>query len=215
MSCNGPHYNPNPTREWSRTTHRLLFDYSAHDPNKIIESPLTGKPISIAKLEQALAVLRKGNILQYKKNTNSTKSELYALKMRNNYTRTGTHATQGQTYTNSNTKKLYQEGAVYTAVSVKPPDSCINKFDINSETKYSMLTGGSLVSGTRHNVCTGEIVHAPPAKQCFINSASDVPGKPIFLCWNSKLKPWNPKSTYNMSNSGNKWPTNAKLATNK
>jgi len=92
MSCLGPNYNPIPPREWYRY-----------------------KPACINQLQNpgvadayTLAVLYKGNILQYKKNSASiTKNQRYSQIARGAWTnRTTTWASQTQTYTNPNTKSL-------------------------------------------------------------------------------------------------------------
>lgn len=87
MSCLGPYYNPNPTREW--------FRYENRCPDKYILSTYQYK---------------KGNILQYKGNSsNLTKNQRYSQIAKGMWTnRTKSWATQSDKYTNPNTNYLKQ-----------------------------------------------------------------------------------------------------------
>lgn len=71
--------------------------------------------------------------------------------------------------------------------------------------------GGSLVCSVQENLCTGETVTTN--SQLFFNptSDSDVPGPIRELFWNDGVQTWYPRQRYIMTNSGNKWPTNAVL----
>jgi len=109
MSCLGPNYNPVPPREWAR-----------------YNTPCTSGTISISPFEAYnLAVLAKGNILQYKNNSaNITKQQRYAQIARGKWTnRTTTWASQTQTTTNPNVKSLKRNG--YTGSA----DGINTKFD--------------------------------------------------------------------------------------
>lgn len=90
MSCLGPNYNPVPPREWAR-----------------YNTPCTLGSISPFEAYN-LAVLAKGNILQYKNNSATiTKQQRYAQIAKGAWTnRTTTWASQTQTYTNPNTASL-------------------------------------------------------------------------------------------------------------
>lgn len=91
----GPSYNPDPTKEWTR------FENSCVYPVNL--------PISISPKEaHRLAMLYKGNILQYKNNSsNITKSQKYGQIAKGSWTnRNTTWATQSQSYTNPNTQSL-------------------------------------------------------------------------------------------------------------
>ena len=96
MSCLGPTYNPQPPREWSRFS----------TPCTTIISSIT--PETAYKL----ALLAKGNVLQYKKNSsNITKNQRYSQIARGSWTnRNTTWATQSDTYTNPNTNSLKRNG---------------------------------------------------------------------------------------------------------
>ena len=109
MSCLGPNYNPNPPRLWSRVENNCIFqNENDYDPNELIYVPALKRYVTAGNLNFQLAVLRKGNILQYKKNSsNITKNQRYAQIARGNWTnRTTTWATQTETYTNPNTNML-------------------------------------------------------------------------------------------------------------
>lgn len=71
--------------------------------------------------------------------------------------------------------------------------------------------GGSLVCSVQENVCTGE-TKATKSQQLFNpTSDSDVPGPIQELFWNDGTQTWYPRQRYVMTNSANKWPTNAVL----
>jgi hypothetical protein len=96
MSCLGPTYNPQPPREWSR-----------------FSTPCTALTSSVTpQTAYNLAMLAKGNVLQYKKNSsNITKNQRYSQIARGSWTnRNTTWATQSATYTNPNTSSLKRNG---------------------------------------------------------------------------------------------------------
>lgn len=107
MSCLGPNYNPQPPREWSRFENTCAYE---------------DNPISLGKAYE-LEVLRKGNILQYKKNSaNITKQQRYSQIARGMWTnRTTTFATQTQTFTNPNTKNFRRSNFTnYNTLTLAP-----------------------------------------------------------------------------------------------
>ena len=98
MPCLGPNYNPNPPREWYRFENQCAYS----------NTPLNFRNGGAYQLE----VLKKGNILQYKKNSaNLTKRQRYAQIARGLWTNNKiTWATQSQTYTNPNIGSLKRVG---------------------------------------------------------------------------------------------------------
>jgi hypothetical protein len=70
---------------------------------------------------------------------------------------------------------------------------------------------GNLVCGTQENICTGELIRQPTDIICHPTTDSDVPGPIMELCWNDGNPTWYPRQRYVMTNSANKWPTNAIL----
>ena len=119
MSCLGNKYNPVPTKEWYRYENRCTYDTTP--PNgTIVYVPLLKQYVSSDVLAYELAVLKKGNILQYKKNSaDITKSQRYAQIAKGSWTnRNTTWATQGVSYTNPNTTSLKRIN--YSDVVVNP-----------------------------------------------------------------------------------------------
>jgi len=102
MSCLSPNYNPIPPREWSRFENPCAYS-NVDVPNN-------------AAGAYKLAVLKKGNVLQYKKNSaNITKMQRYSQNAKGAWVnRTTTWATQSQIYTNPNTNSLRR--ANYTRI---------------------------------------------------------------------------------------------------
>jgi hypothetical protein len=94
MSCLGKKYNPVPTKEWYRFENQCVYNTQS-----------LGSIIKNKKLAYEIAVLDKGNVLQYKKNSsNLTKNQRYSQIARAAWAnRKKTWATQTQTYTNPDT----------------------------------------------------------------------------------------------------------------
>lgn len=74
-----------------------------------------------------------------------------------------------------------------------------------------IANGGSLVCNVTQNICTGEILKVTETNQCFLTTASDVPGRPVLLCYNDNLPTVYPKSRLTYPDAGGKWPQGAKL----
>jgi hypothetical protein len=111
MSCLGPGYNPIPPREWSR-----------------FENPCAYSNIDVPQNAAAayrIAVLKKGNVLQYKNNSaNITKRQRYAQIAKGAWVnRTTTWATQTQVYTNPNTNSLKRANYVNLDTNTLLPTS--------------------------------------------------------------------------------------------
>jgi len=108
MSCLGPNYNPVPTREWSRFENNCAYNPIGVNANGLVYVPYLEQYIPESQLGHALAVLKKGNILQYKKNSsNLTKMQKYAQIAKGNWTnRTTTWASQSESVSIPNTKSL-------------------------------------------------------------------------------------------------------------
>ena len=98
MSCFGTTYNPTITRTWSRI-----------------------KPVCMQEPDYVLNEQRKGDVLQYKKNSlNITKQQRYAKIARGKWiNRNTTWASQSETSTNPNTKSLMRVN--YTGTPYCPP----------------------------------------------------------------------------------------------
>lgn len=119
MSCLGNKYNPQPTREWYRYENRCTYDTSTAN-GTVVYVPLLKQYVSSDALAYELSVLKKGNILQYKKNSaNITKSQRYAQIAKGAWTnRTTTWGTQSVSYTNPNTNSLKRVN--YSIISINP-----------------------------------------------------------------------------------------------
>ena len=238
-------YLPNPPRAWSRVQN------SCPDTN---EDPF---------LAEKIAMLNKGNVLQYKANSsNLTQSQKYSKIVKGQWVnRNTTWATQSaKGYTNPNTTSLKRSGNVIniaidpiTGAIIGPTESpitCLKPItpvnevlpsnggggsdvkepDIpppvepspNSDTFPPIISdpivepiviqdGGVLICSVQENICTGETKNSISQQLCHPTTDSDVPGSIQDLCWNDGTQTWFPRQRYVMSNSGNKWPTNAKL----
>jgi hypothetical protein len=98
---------------------------------------------------------------------------------------------------------------------IEPSSSINNDFppiqEEPAEEDIVIQDGGSLICSVQENICTGEIV-ATKSQQLFNPTTdSDVPGPIQELFWNDGIQTWYPRQRYIMTNSGNKWPTNAVL----
>ena len=71
--------------------------------------------------------------------------------------------------------------------------------------------GGTLVCNVTENICTGEIINVSGIGQCYLTTASDVPGHPMLLCYNDNLPTVYPKNRLTYPTSGGKWPVGAKF----
>ena len=119
MTCNSNCYLPFPPRVWSRVQNNCSFIDNIQD---------TSSPLLLSR-----AMLNKGNILQYKKNSsNLTKQQRYAQIAKGCWTnRNTTWATQSSRgYTNPNSQSLQRVNSINITVSgvptIKPvtcPDS--------------------------------------------------------------------------------------------
>ena len=194
---------PIPPREWSRVQGSCsLIVVNEIDNQDYVTIPLTGKVVPVSQIGAELAMLNKGNILQYKKNSsNLTKKQKYSqLAQGHRVSRHTTWATQSANgYTNPNTKSLER---------VNSENIVINP---NSDNPITIQDLGTLVCGTIENPITGVVVRQPPIPNCHLTTDSNVPGQIMSLCWNDGITPWYPRTRYTMTNSGNKWPTNATL----
>ena len=101
MSCFGPNYNPQPPREWYRFQNNCST--AAFSPINITTLLNPSNNISPAYKYQ-LAVYKKGNILQYKKNSSDlTKKQRYAQIAKGMWTnRTKTWSSQSESVSNPN-----------------------------------------------------------------------------------------------------------------
>lgn len=252
-------YLPQPPRAWSRVQNSC----SVSDYNGLVKDPYTGQLVSGVVLAEKIAMLNKGNVLQYKANSsNLTKAQKYSQIAKgqwvNRNTTWATQTTRG--YTNPNTTSLKRTEKSFniaidpiTGTIIGPttaPPTCPQPVITNNEGLPSnggggsdvkdpeipppiqptpgsnvfpviipdtpiepivIQDGGSLICSVQENVCTGEIKRTLAQQLCHPTTDSDVPGTIQDLCWNDGIQTWYPRQRYIMTNSGNKWPTNAIL----
>jgi len=214
------YYLPLPERVWSRVQDKCTYIV----PNSNYKEafiPLTNETVSQAQANYKEKLLYKGNILQYKANSSClTKNQKYSKLAKGlGPNRTKVFATQSQTYTNPNTtylKRVNYETYPFPNQILNKPNNISGPFQYNVKSPFdcsnnTVIDGGALVCGTYANQCTGQILKTGSfAPLCFPNYCSDVPGRPVDLCWNPRIKTWYPKSRYIMNNSGTKWPVGYK-----
>jgi hypothetical protein len=118
MSCvNGQCYLPQPPRAWSRVQNicSLVNNTNTSPPNSIpmVRVPYSNREVPASNLGYELAMINKGNVLQYKINSsNLTKNQRYSKIAKGQWTnRTKTYATQNDRgYTNPNIHNLLRTG---------------------------------------------------------------------------------------------------------
>lgn len=139
MSCLGNKYNPFPTKEWYRFENRCAYDTTVLN-GTVVYVPLLREYVSSDALAYELAVLKKGNILQYKKNSaNITKSQRYAQIAKGAWTnRTTTWGTQSVSYTNPNTNSLKRVN--YSTIGVIPSNEVTS-----SSTTYNVTNADGVL----------------------------------------------------------------------
>ena len=79
MSCsNNECYLPQPPREWSRVQNSCSLE-TTNNNNSFVKIPYSNKIVPGSELGHHLAMLNKGNVLQYKANSsNMTQAEKYS-----------------------------------------------------------------------------------------------------------------------------------------
>jgi len=205
MSC---YYFPVPTRAWSRVQAPCTSDRS--DASEVY-IPILKKTVPIGELYQELAMINKGNVLQYKQNSsNLTKKQRYAQIAKGLWVnRTTTYATQTETYSNPNTRSLKRVNYTNITTNGTPtnlPITCTPP--TNPDSIVVVPDGGVLICNVAENICTGEVLSRTTQSFCAPTSASDVPGPVQTLCYNSGLFPtYYPKSVVvKRARDGNKFP---------
>ena len=214
-------YLPTPPRDWSRVLNNPYCIYSPQFnqgdyTNNKVYSALLNKEITTGESIESDKILYKANILQYR-NTNSNMSRKMLFSKIAKGTKIGpkkTYATQTLTYSNPNMNSLQRvqsntinlEGTNFQT-GILSPWKCGNGDIIEN--------GGHLVCNKVVNPCTNEIIKVYKTRSCYPITDSGIPGFSVpgvtrFLCWNSKLKTYNPRNKLTNSNSGNKWPQNYK-----
>lgn len=214
MSCLGPYYLPQPPRAWNRVQNQCT--YFTGSPPATVRVPLLGITVPFSALAYQTALINKGNVLQYKKNSsNLTKQQRYSQIAKGKWTnRTTTWATQSDKYSNPNTKSLKRVGTENITLDGIPtnlPITCPLSPGYDPAAPVVILNSGNLICNTTENICTGETVTQPANRLFNPTSASDVPGPIQELYWNDRIQTWYPRQNLTMNNSTDKWPYNAKF----
>lgn len=184
MSCYSFGYLPRPPRVWSRVQNPCAVNISNTDPtiNELVRVPYSRIKIPESDIDYYLAMLNKGNVLQYKANSsNVTKAQRYSKIAKGQWTnRNTTWATQTtRGYTNPNTTSLKRNGNVFnikidpntgqaTGVTDAPPTCPILEKIIHN---FIPINGGG--GGINNPVI-------PPPSPPPVNPVSD-PGIPVVL----------------------------------
>ena len=147
MYCsNGKCYLPQPPRDWSRVQNNCSL-ITASTVDQFVQVPYTGEIVPYAELGPRLAMINKGNVLQYKKNSsNLTSWQKYSQIAKGQWTnRTKTWATQSSRgYTNPNNLSLIRSGGINTTLDGVPtalPVTC-PKIPINNNPVLPTNGGG-------------------------------------------------------------------------
>jgi hypothetical protein len=119
MACyNNKCYLPNPPRAWSRVQNSCSLN-TDDSISGLVKLPYSNTIIPVSSLGESLAMLNKGNVLQYKANSsNLTKAQRYSKIAQgqwvNRNTTWATQSTRG--YTNPNTTSLKRSGNINVAI---------------------------------------------------------------------------------------------------
>lgn len=207
MSCLGPGYNPQPPRAWSRVQNQCTYV----TPNTLNETtayiPALKKSVPLGDVAREIAMITKGNILQYKDNSaNTTKAQKYSSIANGSWNRKKAWASQTQTTTSPNVNSFKRVNYPYS-IPITPGTY---EQSLSLCQKNSVPDGGQLNARLVVNQCTGAVIQRFPQQKCFPTSASNVPGPVINLCYNSNVQTWYPKKRYVMPNSEDKFPVGYK-----
>jgi hypothetical protein len=159
MSCfnnNNFCYLPQPPRAWSRVQNSCSV-ITDTDNNGLVRDPYTGQLVPSVVLAERIAMLNKGNVLQYKSNSSSlTKAQRYSKIAKgqwvNRNTTWATQSTRG--YTNPNTTSLKRDGNINIAIDpitgaiigpTESPPTCLNPVIPTNEGLPSNGGGGSSI----------------------------------------------------------------------
>jgi hypothetical protein len=171
MSCNSNCYLPIPPRAWSRVQNSCsLFDENTYSGEALVPLPYSGKLVPASVLYLEYAMLNKGNVLQYKKNSsNLTKQQRYAQiakgKWVNRNTTWATQSTRG--YTNPNNQSLQRVNTVNITLDGQPtlaPITCPTPANIVNQP----------LPGTSSSGANPEVIPPPPPPPT-VNTGTELP----------------------------------------
>ena len=115
MSCYNNCYLPQPPRAWSRVQNSCSLINNTDNNNSLVKDPYTGELVTSFVLGARVAMLNKGNVLQYKANSsNLTQAQRYSKIAKGQWVNRNTtwaiQSTRG--YTNPNTTSLKRDGNI-------------------------------------------------------------------------------------------------------
>jgi hypothetical protein len=178
---NNKGYLPQPPRVWSRVQNSCSL-ITGPEEGEFVQVPYSTKIIPYAELGSYTAMLSKGNVLQYKKNSsNLTKQQIYSQIAKGQWTnRTKTWATQSDRgYTNPNNQSYIRVGATNVTLDGAPtflPVTC-PRFPIINNGVLPVIAGG----GNQNNVLPPPILPAPNAGGSVIPLVPVVTIEPIVI----------------------------------
>jgi len=178
---NSKGYLPQPPRVWSRVQNSCSL-ITGPEEGEFVQVPYSKKIVPYAELGTNIAMLSKGNVLQYKKNSsNLTKQQIYSLIAKGQWTnRTKTWATQSDRgYTNPNNQSYIRVGATNVTLDGAPtflPVTC-PRFPIINNGVLPAIAGG----GTQNNVLPPPVPPAPNAGGSVIPLVPVAPVEPIVI----------------------------------
>jgi hypothetical protein len=178
---NSKGYLPQPPRVWSRVQNSCSL-ISGPEEGEFVQVPYSEKIVPYEELGAKIAMLNKGNVLQYKKNSsNLTKQQIYSLIAKGQWTnRTKTWATQSDRgYTNPNNQSYIRVGATNVTLDGVPtflPVTC-PRFPIINNGVLPVIAGG----GTQNNVLPPPVPPAPNAGGSVIPLVPVAPVEPIVI----------------------------------
>lgn len=188
MSCfNNNCYLPQPPRAWSRVQNSCSLITDTNN-NSLVRDPYTGQLVPAIVLAERIAMLNKGNVLQYKANSsNLTKSQKYSKIAKgqwvNRNTTWATQSTRG--YTNPNTTSLKRSGNV-SNIAIDPITGAILGTTIEPPTCPQPITpvNEGLPSNGGGSINVPEVpppIEPEPESNTFPPIISDTPAEPIVI----------------------------------
>ena len=194
-------YFTTPTISWSRYQNNcsVILNSVPDESENVFEHPITGEMVNYATYIEALQYIKKGNILQYRKNAMELPARRrYSYLMQGfGPSRTKQYATQTATYTNPNTRSLKRVG--YTTV---PATSAILYAEgiNNCGNDETMKDGGFMLCNITVDPCSDEVIQTRTNDPIIATqSSSDVPSNGSSkLFWSNKVKTWNSRPKRHM-----------------
>jgi hypothetical protein len=189
MACYNNCYLPQPPRDWSRVQNSCSTTIDiTNTTNGFIRMPLTGELVPPSLLAEKMAMLNKGNVLQYKANSsNLTSVQRYSKIAKGQWTnRNTTWATQStRGYTNPNNSSLKRAGNVVN-VSIDPITGEIIGETNNPVTcpKPIIIINEGLPANSQASEGEPSVpppVDPTPASETFPAIESDTPVEPIVI----------------------------------